>query len=102
MTSYIKLSTKEYPKHYGDMMIDPIGTEDFAEVFDVDPPHFNPEKQKISVGTPIEKEDGWYMTWDIFDLTEQEMLDYNGPSYEQHKLDVIQQYKMRELYGNTE
>jgi hypothetical protein len=63
MTTYIKLSTLEYPRHPGDIEIDPAGISDYALVEWVDPPEFNPIRETVSIGQPSNDGAGWKTTW---------------------------------------
>jgi hypothetical protein len=63
MTTYIKLSTLEYPRHPGDVEIDPIGSSDFAEVNWVEPPQIDSERQTLEVGSPTNNSGVWTTNW---------------------------------------
>ncbi len=63
MTTYIKLSTLEYPRHPGDVEIDPIGLSDFAEVNWVEPPQIDSERQTLEVGPPTNNSGVWTTNW---------------------------------------
>lgn len=63
MSTYIKLSTMEYPRHPGDIEIDPAGIEDYALVEWVDPPTYNPEVEQIHAGLPILFGGTWKTNW---------------------------------------
>ena len=73
MTSYIKLSTNDYPRHIGDIEIDSIGVEDYAHVEWVDMPIFDKVTQRCGAGTPVEIDGKWYMTWIVCDLNQEEI-----------------------------
>ena len=73
MTSYIKLSTNEYPRHIGDIEIDPMGVEDYAHVEWVDMPIFDKVTQRCGTGNPVEIDGKWYMTWAVRDATQEEI-----------------------------
>jgi hypothetical protein len=74
MTAYIKLSTNEYPRHIGDIEIDPIGSEDFEVVQWVDPPQYDTKIQTCSEGQPVKINGAWQMTWVVRDMTQEEIL----------------------------
>jgi hypothetical protein len=83
MSAYIKLSIGEYPRHIGDIQIDPAGMDDYAHVEWVDRPEYNPETQRCDEGAPI-KIDGvmkskWYMTWVVRDATPEEIEQAKKP-----------------------
>ena len=81
MTTYIKLSTNEYPRHDGDIAIDPVGLPDYAVVQWTDRPAFNAETQLCVQGSPIQENNVWKMTWEIQDAT-------------QEQLDIINKFKI--------
>ena len=84
MTSYIKLSTLEYPLHEGDIRNEhPEIREDqtwpdfpcppdFALVNWVDPPPHNPPLQYVFEGAPQLIDGKWYMTWQVGEHTQEE------------------------------
>lgn len=71
MSAYIKLSTLEYPRHVGDIALDPEG--EYAPVKWVDPPAYDPATQRCAEGAPIETPSGWVMTWVVRDATPEEI-----------------------------
>jgi hypothetical protein len=73
MSAYIKLSTGEYPRHIGDIHIDPAGMADYAHVEWVDQPEFDRETQRCPEGRPVEVEGVWHMTWVVRDATPEEI-----------------------------
>lgn len=73
MTAYIKLSTMEFPRHDGDIAIDPVGPHDFEPVAWTDRPTFDPDTQDCRGGTPEHVDGQWHMTWVVVDLTPEEM-----------------------------
>jgi hypothetical protein len=75
MTAYIKLSTGEYPRHPGDIDIDP--EKDYAVVEWVDQPSFDPRTQRCEEGSPICIDGTWSMVWSIRDATPEEILEYD-------------------------
>ena len=73
MSAYIKLSTNEYPRHIGDIAIDPAGEADYALVEWINPPVIEPN-QRYYEGFPINVNGVWKMTWLTQTFTEQELL----------------------------
>lgn len=73
MSAYIKLSTSEYPRHIGDIKIDPAGMEDYAHVEWVDQPEFDGKIQRCSEGAPVQENGVWKMTWVVRDATPEEI-----------------------------
>jgi hypothetical protein len=66
MTSnYIKLSTMEYPRHIGDIELDPAGMADYAPVELVAQPPFNYETQYVQEKFPEQRDGKWYMAWEV-------------------------------------
>jgi hypothetical protein len=63
MTTYVKLSTMEFPRYNGDIQADPAGAEDYAPVTDTPPPDFNPERETLAYGVPEQRNNVWYVTW---------------------------------------
>lgn len=74
MSTYIKLSTLEYPRHIGDIAIDPAGEADYAPVEWVDPPQIA-ENQIFYEGPPENVNGVWKMTWVVETLTEEEIAE---------------------------
>lgn len=64
---YIKLSTLEYPRHIGDIQLDPDSA--YAPVEWVDPPVIDTDLQITYEGKPVEIDGVWHMTWIIEDKT---------------------------------
>ena len=77
MTAYIKTSTNEYPRHDGDIALDPTG--EYAAVQWVDKPTFNTETQRCKEGVPEQIDGQWRMTWIVRDATQSEMARANTP-----------------------
>ena len=77
MTAYIKLSTGEYPRHPGDIALDP--DKDYVEVHWVDLPIFDMATQRCEEGFPVNENGIWRMTWVVRDATENEINAANGP-----------------------
>lgn len=73
MSAYIKLSTLEYPRHIGDIEIDPIGMEDFSIVQWVDRPEYNNLTQLCYEGIPEYVDNIWKITWVVRDATQEEL-----------------------------
>jgi len=79
MSAYIKLSTLEYPRHVGDIEIDPAGAQDYALVQWVDPPIFDRATQRCNEAAPIEIDGTWTMQWFVRDATPKEIEQANKP-----------------------
>ena len=79
MSSYIKLSTNEFPRHIGDIEIDPAGMADYAHVEWVDMPAFDPKTQRCVAGAPQQTDGTWYWTWTVRDATPEEIEQANKP-----------------------
>lgn len=75
MSTYIKLSTLEYPRHIGDIQIDPAGMADYAPVEWVEPPVFNPETHRRFEGPPTQQDGKWVTNWIVERIPEAEMAD---------------------------
>jgi hypothetical protein len=73
MSTYIKLSTLEYPRHIGDIQIDPAGMADYAHVEWVDPPEFDPLTQTRTQLQPQRQGDQWFMVWQVAQIPDAEM-----------------------------
>jgi hypothetical protein len=71
MTSYINLTTNEYPRHVGDIELAP--NDKFAHVEWVEMPEFDISTQRCKEGFPIEADGTWYMTWIVRDATQEEI-----------------------------
>ena len=79
MSSYIKLSTNEFPRHIGDIEIDPAGAADYAHVEWVEMPTFDPKTQRCMAGPPQQTDGTWYWTWVVRDATPEEIELANRP-----------------------
>lgn len=82
MSAYINTTTLEYPRHAGDIALDPNGN--YAPVAWVDPPAFNPETQRVYESAPFYEDGVWRMIWIVRDATPEEIeaansLDRNQP-----------------------
>jgi hypothetical protein len=73
MSTYIKLSTLEYPRHIGDIEIDPAGMADYAPVEWIDPPSFNVETERLREGAPVQQNGQWSMNWVVSQIPAEEM-----------------------------
>ena len=73
MTTYIKLSTLEYPRHVGDIALDSSGMSDYAHVEWTAEPEFDRATQRCIEGAPAQTDGVWYMTWVVRDATPQEI-----------------------------
>lgn len=73
MSTYIKLSTQEYPRHIGDIEIDPAGMADYALVEWVDPPTFDPQTQRRAQQAPQQQGGKWVMVWEVTQIPFAEM-----------------------------
>jgi len=72
MSTYIKLSTLEYPRHIGDIEIDPAGMADYAPVEWIEPPTINPKRERISISQPLQQEGRWVTNWAITPIPDSE------------------------------
>ncbi len=77
MNAYINLKTGEYPRHVGDMALDPDGQ--YAPVEWVDPPAFDGTTQRCYEGKPVNENGTWRMTWILRQATQQEIEEANAP-----------------------
>lgn len=77
MSAYIKLSTREYPRHVGDIAIDPAGESDYALVEWVEPPQVQ-ENQRYHEGPPENVNGVWKMTWVVVTLTPEQIAEINA------------------------
>ncbi len=75
MSAYIKISTFEYPRHVGDIEIDPAGISDYALVEYVAPPAFDPYTQRITQKPPEHRNGQWFMVWQITSIPEAEIAE---------------------------
>ena len=79
MTAYIKLSTNEYPRHDGDIAIDPAGAANYAEVQWVDRPAYDRLTQRCAEGVPEQIDGQWRMTWVVREATPEEIENAKNP-----------------------
>ena len=73
MSAYIKLSTMEYPRHIGDIQLDPAGMDDYALVEYVVPPAFDSYWQQCNQKPPENQNGQWFMVWEVAPIPEPEM-----------------------------
>jgi len=86
MSSYIKLSTLEYPRHEGDIRLEhshiredetgdtfPCPAGEYALVIPNPMPEFNNYLQAAVEDPPVNVEGVWHQVWQIRDLTEEEI-----------------------------
>jgi hypothetical protein len=71
MTAYIKLSTGEYPRHPGDIALDPHS--EYAVVEWTDMLAHDPTTQRCYEGQPVNENGAWRMTWIVRDATSEEI-----------------------------
>lgn len=72
MSAYIKLSTLEYPRHIGDIEIDPAGMADYAPVEWKDPPKINFKRERVRNIIPIQQDGRWVTNWEIVPIPDSE------------------------------
>jgi hypothetical protein len=77
MTAYIKLPTNEYPRHDGDIALDPSG--EYAVVQWIDPPEFDHATQRCGEGAPVNDNGVWRMVWIVRQATQEEIDKANKP-----------------------
>jgi hypothetical protein len=80
MSAYIKLSTLAYPRHIGDIEIDPAGMADYAHVEWRDPPEYDRATQRCGETAPVQENGIWHMVWAVRDATQQEIDYANNPN----------------------
>lgn len=71
MTAFINTVTMEYPRHSGDIALDPTGT--YAEVQWVDAPAYDPETQTLIQTLPENIDSVWRMVWVVREATAEEL-----------------------------
>jgi len=79
MSAYIKLSTLAYPRHIGDIEIDPAGMADYAHVEWRDPPEYDRATQRCGETAPVQENGVWHMVWAVRDATQSEIAMANTP-----------------------
>lgn len=77
MSAYININTLEYPRHEGDIALDPQGQ--YTLVQWVDMPPFNSATQICFEGKPKQIDGQWHMTWIVRDATQKEIDRVNQP-----------------------
>jgi len=77
MSAYIKLSTSAYPRHIGDIEIDPAGMADYAHVEWRDPPEYDNATQRRCETTPVLVDGMWHMVWVVRAATQKEIDEAN-------------------------
>ena len=77
MTAYINLTTQEYPRHQGDIEINP--NDEYTKVEWVDMPEYDAETKRCEEGFPVEVDGIWHMTWIVRDATPEEIELANKP-----------------------
>jgi len=80
MTTYIKLSTLEYPRHIGDIKNDPAGMSDYAVVEWTDYPEIDRKTQRCFEQQPVQVNGVWQMTWAVRNATAEEIESASKPS----------------------
>ena len=76
MTAYINILTNEYPRHEGDIALNPSG--EYLPVEWVDPPLYDPKTQRCYEGAPECVDGIWRMTWILRDATLEEINESNN------------------------
>jgi hypothetical protein len=77
MSAYININTLEYPRHEGDIALDP--QNQYAVVQWVDMPSFDSATQRCYEGAPEQIDGQWRMTWIVRDATQKEIDRANQP-----------------------
>lgn len=72
MTAYINTETLEYPRHEGDLALDPNG--EYAPVTWVDPPEYDRLTHTAYETPPVLVDGVWMMTWAVRELTDSEIV----------------------------
>jgi hypothetical protein len=72
MSTYIKLSTNEYPRHIGDIETDPAGMSDYALVRWVDRPSYDANRQRCDIASPTQTNGEWVTTWVLTQIPDSE------------------------------
>lgn len=67
----MKLSTKEFPLHEGDIALDP--TSEYVLVEPTDSPEHDIKTHICTLGKPVNENDVWKMTWIVRERTEEEL-----------------------------
>jgi hypothetical protein len=82
MTTYINLTTGEYPRYPGDIELAP--NNQFVAVEWVDPPPYSFPPQICYEGSPINENGVWRMTWIVRDATQEELNDLADDQRKKH------------------
>ena len=77
MTAYINLTTQEYPRHQGDIELNPNDT--YVKVEWVDMPAYDAQTTRCEEGFPVKINSIWCMTWIVRDATPEEINLANKP-----------------------
>jgi hypothetical protein len=72
MSTYIKLSTLEYPRHIGDIELDSAGMADYAIVQWVERPQINVERERVNISAPIQVDGQWLTNWVVTQIPDLE------------------------------
>lgn len=71
MSTYIKISTLEYPRYPGDIQIDPMGAADYAEVVQYPPPAYDSTRYYLSMDTPEQRDGAWHHVWKLVPIPDE-------------------------------
>lgn len=93
MSTYIKLSTLEYPRHAGDIARDPAGNADYALVEWVNPPQIDRNRQRIAEGAPIRNGKTWLMNWVVTQIPDEEQ----ATKVRQQRTDILRECDWTQL-----
>ena len=102
MTTYIKLSTKEYPRYIGDIMLDGIGPTDFATVMPTERPDYNIETHKCYEDAPTLQDEIWVQTWRIDEISDQEREAHQQLINIQQQRENLRKQKEEEMLQRAE
>ena len=92
MSSFIKISTLEYPRHEGDIRLEyphiletQTGDtfpcpEDYAKIIETDKPPYSRLEQKCVESFPQNIDGVWKQVWQVVNLTEEEKQQQMPPS----------------------
>jgi hypothetical protein len=80
MTTYIKLSTNEYPRHQGDVRLEYpdmgepfVLPETYASVQSTEPPEYDYETHRAEETPPVLIDGVWTMQWRVREATQEEL-----------------------------
>ena len=68
-----------FPRHVGDIEIDPDGPDDYALVQWVEKPEHDPIAQRCEASTPVNVDGVWFMRWFVRQATAAEIEDAANP-----------------------